>query len=328
MGNPVAIGALLTQGIRNNFAMSYQSRYASVMSDINEVIAETTSDKISELYGAMQSALHPIRWPAETVIPSKGILSLQYRVQNRDFGRRVYLPRNYTDDQTGSVMSVARRLGYNWTFLPERLFFQYITNTTDNDLLMSIPTSADGNALYISTTRYGSANGNVVTQTGTATVQAIITDVFSIVRRFAEFQDTEGQPFWPADVVKREGINLFYGTSLTLAMVQAEKQALTALAASTATSNAGISNTIINSGFNIKFVPSQRITDASYYTFLRNQPEELRPLIRQVRKGMTEAQGNYATSDVSRDTGEEYVQFDSREGWGSFTAIGTIRASA
>lgn len=326
MGNPVGIGALLTQGIKNNFGYAYQSEYATIMNEINEVIAETTSDKISELYGAMQSALHPVRWLPETIIPSKGILSVQYRVQNRDFGRRVYLPRNYTDEQTGTVMSIARGLGSNWVLLPERIFFQYITNSTDNDLLLSVPTSVDGSALYVSTTRFGSSSGNIVSQTSTATVQAIITDYFSIVRRYAEFQDTEGQPYW-GNAAKRYGLSMFYGTSLTLVMEQAAKQLVTALAASTATSNAGISNTILASGIQTKWVDTQRITDSSYYTFLRNVPNEKRPLVRQVRKGTVEAVGNYSTSDMSRDTGEEYVQFDSREGWGSFYPISTIKCT-
>ena len=54
----------------------------------------------------------------------------------------------------------------------------------------------DGSALYISTTRYGSSDGNIVSVTGTTVVQDVITDIFDVKRRFIEFQNTESQPFW------------------------------------------------------------------------------------------------------------------------------------
>lgn len=331
MANPSGIGPLLTQGIRNEFSFAYQPAYQNYMAEISQVIwADATSDKISELYGFMNSPLHPVVWKPGDIIGSKSILSTQFRVQNRDFGRRVYLPRNYTDDQTGSVMAVSRGLGSNWAMLPERIFYQYIQNSTDNDLLPAVPTSADGNNLYVSSTRYGSSSGNTVTQTGSSTVQQIITDFFSVVRRFMEFQDTESQPFWPADIVRRNGVTVFYGSSLTLVMQQAAVQMLahSTIAGSSTTdvqTGAATTNTIIASGIPVTWVPSQRITTTAIYTFLRGLPVDKRPIVRQVREGMTEAQGNWATSDSTRNTGEEYVQFKSREGWGSALAIGTIK---
>jgi hypothetical protein len=42
---------------------------------------------------------------------------------------------------------------------------------------------------------------------------------------------------------------------------------------------------------------------------------------------MTEAQGNWDISDHTRDTGEVYFQYHSREGWGSANARATIRIS-
>lgn len=331
MGNPSGIGPLLTQGIRNEFAFAYSPAYQTVMSEISQVMwADATSDKISELYGGMKSPLHPVAWKPGDIIGSKSLLSSQYRVQNRDFGRRVYLPRNYTDDQTGTVMAVSRGLGQNWAMLPERIFYQYIQAGTDADLLPAVPTSEDGNALYVGTTRYGSASGNIVTQTGSSTVQQIITDFFSVVRRFMEFQDTESQPFWPADIVRRNGVTVFYGSSLTLVMQQTAVQLLahsvsTGVDATTPATGAATTNTLIASGIPVTWVPSQRITNTAIYTFLRGLPVEKRPIVRQVREGMTEAQGNWSTSDHTRDTGEEYVQFKSREGWGSYLAIGTIK---
>ena len=327
MADPIAIGALLTQGIRREFALVYTPRYRGVMDRIGGVVwLEVTNDKISELYGFLNSAIYPVRWDPGNVIGAKSILSVQFRVPNRDFGRRVYLPRNYEDDQTGTVFAVARALGTNWATLSERIFYQIMTAGTDNDLLPNNPNSADGNALYLTTTRYGSSSGNVVSVTGTTTVQDVINDIFGVKRRLIEFQNTESQPFWdPTDVDK--GLTLFHGPATTLVMEQARAQITVPLAASTATSNAGVSNTLQNAAYVPTFSNSQRITNSRYYCFLNGVDGPQRPLFRQVRKAMTEAQGNWSTSDHTRDVGEQYVQFDSREGWGSALAIGTVRVS-
>src|SRR3990167_1224945 len=327
MADPIAIGALLTQGIRREFALVYTPRYRGVMDRIGGVVwLEVTSDKISEIYGFLNAAIYPVRWDPGNEIGAKSILSVQFRTPNRDFGRRVYLPRNYEDDQTGTVFAVARALGTNWATLSERIFYQVMTNATDNDLLPVNPTSADGNDLYLTSTRYGSSRGNAGGGTGTTIVQDVITDIFGVKRRLIEFQNTESQPFWdPTDIDR--GLTIFHGSSLTLVMEQAKSMIVTPLAASTATSNAGISNSLQNAGFVPNFVNSQRITNSSYYCWLNGVDGPQRPLFRQVRKAMTEAQGNWSTSDHTRDVGEQYVQFDSREGWGSPLAIATVRVS-
>lgn len=330
MAAPLAIGALLTQGIRNEFALSYEPSYKGVEAQLKDVIwFDATSDKISELYGVWESPTYPVLWPPGEVIGSKNILSRQFRVQNRDFGRRVYLPRNWEDDQTGQAFNIARGLGRNWGRLPELIFYQYIQASTNNDLLPAVPNSLDGNALYISSTRYGSSSGNIVTQTGSSTAQQIITDLFSSFQRLMDFQDTESQPYWdPADLAR--GVTVTYGTTLLLVMQLALKNsAIHSTIAGTSTTNvqtgAPIPNVLMASGFSINPVPTQRITNTAIYLFLNGLPIEKRPIVRQIRKGMVEHIGNYETSDHTRDTGEQYIQFDSREGWGSALAIGTIK---
>jgi hypothetical protein len=166
----------------------------------------------------------------------------------------------------------------------------------------------------------------VVSVTGTTVVQDVITDIFAVKRRLIEFQNTESQPFWDMTDVDR-GLTIFHGSSLTQVMEQTRSQIVIPIGANTATSNAGVSNALQNASFTPQFVNSQRITNSSYYCFMNGVDTAQRPMFRQVRKGMTEAQGNWATSDHTRDVGEPYIQFDSREGWGSALAIGTVRVS-
>ena len=328
MANPLAIGPLLTQGIKNEFALSYEPSYKGVEALLKDVMwFDATSDKISELYGQWDSPIYPVRWDPGNMIGSKNVLSRQYRITNRDFGRRVYLPRNFEDDQTGQAMNVARGLGRNWARLPELIFYQYIGATSSNDLLAAVPNSADGNALYLASTRYGSSSGNVVSQTSSwTTVQNVITDVMTVKRRYMEFQDTESQPYWdPSDI--EAGVCCFHGTSVTQVVEEVKRMSIVPIGANTATSNAGVSNLLTAGALGVTWVNSQRITDTKGFFFLKGVPVEKRAIIRQVRKAPTEQIGNYETSDHTRDTGEPYIQFHSREGWGSMLAIATIRVS-
>ena len=323
MPSVMGLGHTLTQGVKNQFAASYEPLYQNIEAELRDIIwFDAPSDKISELYAQFDTAPYPRRWDPGTPIPSSAMGGRQFRVQNRDFGFRIYLPKNWEDDQTGYAMAMARDTGSHWATLAERIFFEVIIGTAS--LLPTTVSSADGNALYLTTTRYGSSGGNVVTVTGTSTVQQIITDYYGVVRRFTEFQDTQGQPYFNHTY---GGLKVVVGSSLTLVWRQALKQIIVPLDASTATSNAGVSNTIMAANDEPELVISQRITDTKQYYFKKGLPVDRRPLIRQIRKAQVEHIGNYETSDHTRDTGEPYLQWDSREGWGSALAIGTVRVS-
>lgn len=316
MPSPVNIGALLTAGLRADYSQAFTPRYQGVMARIGSVVGEVPSDKLTETYGALKSPIYPIRWDAGTEMPSKDVLSIQISVTNRDWGRRVYLPRNWEDDQTKTAWQVARGLGQNWATLPERLFYQYITASTDPDLLPVLTTSYDGTALFSASAREGATSGNVVTQTGSSTVQQVITDFFSMDARFNDFQNSESQPFWdPSDL---NHYTLFYGTSLNLVMMQAAKQMvvqgkITGTSTTDVSTSAGVNNTIIASGKTVSWQMSQRITNSAIYSFLTGIPNEYRAVARQLRKGLNEAVGNWETSDHTRSTGQPYIQYDNRE---------------
>src|SRR6185369_1056056 len=322
------IGALLTAGLRADYSQAFTPRYQGVMARIGSVIGEVPSDKLTELYGALKSPIYPIRWDAGSEMPSKDVLSVQISVTNRDWGRRVYLPRNWEDDQTKTAWQVARGLGQNWATLPERLFYQFITNTTDADLLPVITSSYDGTSLYSASAREGASSGNIVTQTGSSTVQQVITDLFSMDARFNDFQNAESQPFWdPSDC---NNYTVFYGTSMNLVMMQAAKQMvvqgkITGTSTTDVSTSAGVNNTIIASGKSVAWQMSQRITNSAVYTFLTGIPNEYRAVARQLRKGMNEAIGNWETSDHTRSTGQPYVQYDNRETVFSFLFQSTVK---
>jgi hypothetical protein len=333
MANLIQAGALLTAGLRSEFSKVYYPSFDGIKEQLGDVMwLGVTSNKLTELYAYLESTPFPVRWDRGNVIGSKNMKSVQFSVTNRDFGRRIYFHVNdLADDQTSSLYAQARALGQNWATLAERIFFQILGALTDNDLLPAVPNAADGSALYISTTRFGSSDGNIVSQTGSSTAQQIITDLMSAQRRFIEFQDTEGQPLWNAGDVSK-GMVMFYGPSIILPVTQAmTSMSVHSTIAGSSTTNvqtgARIDNVLKTGGIDIKPVVSQRISDSKLYLFLKGLPDYKKPIFQQVREPFFEAQGNWETSDHVRDTGEMYIQFRSREGYGIPVPFATIRVS-
>ena len=331
MPESVMLGGLLEPGLRADAAYIYAPLYEGVRAQIGDVIwMEGTSDKFQEVFGFLEAPPYFAWWPAETAIPSDAMESQRFVIPNRDFGRRVNLPRNVEDDQTGTAQAFARMIARTYAILPEEIFYQILQAGAYNSTTRpfpSVPNAIDGNALYISTTRYGSTSGNVVTSTSTTTVQGIITDLMSCKRRFMDFQNTKSRPFWDPPMVNK--LRVFYGTALTTVMSQAEFQTRVPWEQTSGANGTGQTptNLLRENGIDIKYTGSQRITDSQYYVWLRELPPYLRPIWRQVRKNYTEWQGNFVTSDMARNTGVTYVQGDCREGWLPIFVGGTVRVT-
>ena len=327
----VQIGGLLEPGLRSEAAFVYRPRYEGVKATIGECIwMEATSDKLQEVFGFLEAPPYLTWWPADSPIPSGDIGSQRFTIINRDFGRRVNLPRNVEDDQTGTAYTFARMIAQTYALLPQECFYQILQEQAYNGTtrpLPVLPKWADGSDMFESTTRYGSSSGNQVSVSSTSTVQGIITDIFSSVRRWQEFQNTQSREFFNNNETRR--FTVFHGPSLSLVMNQAEFQTRTPWEVTSGANGTGQTPTSVlkEAGLDIKYVANQRISSTPYYLLMRGLEPALRPLWRQVRKGYTEWVGNFVTSDQSRDTGVTYVQADCREGYGAALAIGAIKVT-
>ena len=327
---PILAGSFLTPGVKSSFYQAWEDGYKGVQNVLGSIMwLDAPSDGLYEIYAIWNTTPYPVRWDRGTIISNDAMGSIQFTVYNRNWGSRIYWHEDdERDDRTGTLLSRARALGEHWATLDERVFFQFIQAGTDADLLPAVPNSADGVALYSASTRFGSSNGNQVAESGTSTVQQIITDTVAVVRRFNEFQNTESQPFW--NMSETMDLTVFYDPEVLLV----HQQAYTAMGvfgyqAGTSTTDtstaAGIDNVLQTAGFKIRPVVNQRITDTGRYFFINNLPNWKRPLFKQLREGQSMAEANWATSDHVRDTGEKYIQFKSRFAFGSPIPIGTIR---
>jgi hypothetical protein len=291
------------------------------------VAMELTSDKLQEIYGYIEAPLYFTHWPASTPPPSGTIASQRFAITNNDFARRIYLPRNWTDEQTGTAMAFAKMIAETYALLPHEIFFQIIQETAFNATTAPYPYLvkwADGSDMFETSTRYGSSSGNTVTLVSASTVQGVITDIASIFRRFTEFQNTQSREYFNAQQCKQ--MTIVHGSAQSLTMMQAEFQTRVPWEVTSGANGTGQTPTNIlkEAQFDIRFFNSQRITATAYYAFLRGLSDDKKPLWRQVREGYTEWQGNFVTSDHSRDTGQYYVQGQCREGYGGLLAIGAI----
>jgi hypothetical protein len=329
MANTIAVGALLTAGLRPEFMNVYRTTYKGVFDRLKDIVAmDLTSDKIQEIYGFLNAAPYPARWDRGTNISSSNMGSVQFTVPNYDWGHRIYIHDNdLQDDQTGSAYPMARQLGEHFATLVERIFFQVMQSTTDPNLLPVIPVAADGLGLYSGSARFGVSTGNQFTASGTSSVAQVQADIYTIIQTYVNFQDTQSQPLFDPSTIRENGFKLIHGPALTLVMEQAEKAMIIPIGLNTATSNAGVSSVLLASGRgpNIQWENNQRITGSSYYSWLKGLPIEKRGFLRQIRQGFFESLGNWEVSDHTRDTGEIYLQYKTREGYGIAVPYNTIK---
>lgn len=331
-GQVVVAGATLVAGLRADFADTYQLSYEGAKARLTDAMQMgIPSDKLEEIYGYFESSPYPRRWPRGEAISRKGMGSRQFRVMNYDYGRGIEWHENdRLDDQTKSLFDQARSLGSHFATLPERVFYQILQNSTDSELLPSIPNAPDGAALYSATDgagadRFGVSGGNIVTGFSVATGASVRSGFFSAIQRMRQFRDTENQPLWSDDVVD-QGYTIFFGVHNWQAFAEAFRQTLSAIAASSAVSNAAVTNIVLESGLKVDLVPTQRITGNGAHVFLKGSPRKA--IFQQVRAPLREAFATMDTSDQVRDTKIEYIQWDVREGYGVGLPYQTIQLTA
>lgn len=328
MINPVITGTQLLQWLRTNFADAYKISYDAMRARLGLVMdLGITSDRRTEFYGYYETPPYPERVPEGQNPPSKNFKSRSFSVTNYQWMRRVEWSINdRKDEQTKTLPDMARMAGDHWGTLEERLFFQILTATSDPKLLPAIPNAPDGAALFNATdgdggNRFGVSGGNTFANGGVTTGAAIRTDFFKAVSLFRRFQDTEGQPLWD-EAALDQGFMVIFSAANLLPFMEAFTQRVNAQAATTATSNAGVTNVIMDSGQKVTLWPTQRLTGNGW--FVISLGAKKKPIFSQQRESLYEVYATEETSDYSRDTGVEYIQWKSRGSAAVGPAYGAI----
>lgn len=320
--SPISASELLARGLRTEFTETYSRAIKGAESILSSVMElNIPSNKLSEIYGYFETTPHWRRWDRGQEIPRASMRARNFTVPNYDWGIAIDWNENdEQDDQSRSLITRVRQAALDAALLPERVFFQYLTQSVDNDLVKAIPNAPDGVAIFSATdaaagNRFQVSGGNMVTSSGVASTQAVQTDFFTAVTRFGRFLDTDGQPLWPRELVEK-GVVVIYNIANELYFRQAFQQAFNAIApvAGTAGTAAAPTNVILDAGLKVALWPTPRITTNSWYVFLQGAPTKA--VFQQVRQPPRDNLEDMLNSDFARRTKTKSMQWDARFGYG------------
>jgi len=333
-GAVTTVASDIYRAIRTDFVRTYKKTYEGLEARLGGVMAfGKPSDKLTEYYGYFESAPYAERWDYGDDIPEKTFKSKAFNVTNYRFARRVkWLEDDRDDEQLRDLPAQAATTGEHFAIIPEIARYEILTASAS--LLAVIPNAPDGVAIASATDgdsadRYGISGGNIITGGGVTSAQLIITDIFAAIVRMLQFQDTEGQPLWNTNVLDK-GLTIEYGVANEEVFGRALRQLRqveTAGTAGTDLAAAAVTNFVKDYGLSINAVPTQRISDNDWWISINNPP--VPTTFEQVRRPLRErtAYGADNNSDYVRTTGNEYVQWDARLGFGVGPAYSIVKVN-
>ena len=322
----VLTGATFVNGLRTAFNQVYKGPtvQGAFLADCMDL--GLGSDSRQEIYGYHETAPYPSYSPYGDTMRFKAFKSKVWTTVNYPYKLGIGWNRfDRNDDKLGDLMAQAMTGANHFLTLPERVLFEIMLGSTT--LLPAVPTAPDGVAAYYATdgdgaARFGVSGGNIISGSGVATGAAIRADVWSACQRVIAFQDTEGQPLFEPTVA--DHVVLVYNSDNEAVVREAVTQGRTLAAAVTATSNAAVTNTILESGKRIDLWGTQRLRGTNdMFAFFPKAP--YKPFYRQTRDPVTETFHTYDNSDHAALTDEEWVQWVGRDGYGVGPCYGTVK---
>lgn len=325
----VLASAVLANGLRTEFVDTYSkinNRQAdgrlSLVMDLG--IGATNRD---HTFAYFEAAPHMDLWPRGDTIPTDAFEGVSFTTPVYAWGRRIpWHKHDRKDDQTKSLMQVARMAGASAALLPERFFFDLLAGTTNT--LPSVPNAPDGAAFFATTDgsgadRFGVSSGNLLSGSGVASASAIRTDYYNAIEQWKQYQDGKGQPLFD-DAIVDGGAVLIHAAENTEAFEEAFLQRRQGEVKGT---DAGTTptNLVQDASRNVRLWGTSRLSGNDWYLFLANSP--LQPTFLLDREGLQEFSSLEGDNngDHTRNTGEEYVQWERRAGAGIALPYGAIK---
>lgn len=317
---PVLAGNMLDPGMRAEAVNTYAKQYKGIVDKLGPVMQfAVPSDKLTEVRGYFKTPPYAARWPRGQERRRKGFDSVKFYATNHDWsvGTRWHL-NDEQDEQTHSLVSHARAVGSRAGNICERVFFQFLTATTNLDLMPAIPNAPDGAALFTNSTRFGRSSGNLVSGTGVSLPSMILADYYSVRAQLRGFQDTEGQPLLDEAAIDEGTYHLFYNSDndQVFRMAFEQKGSVVVVKNVAATENVAAAvptNIIMDSGIKVVLHPTQRITDNKWFVIVDHPSIPIKPIVQQSRAPMQERIETMDNSDRARDTKFVGFDFDWRE---------------
>lgn len=315
----------LVNGLRSDFIDTYQGiRNRQKDSRLALVMGEIAATNRKQDFAYFEKAGHVRLWRRGEAIPKEAHGSIGFSAYVHNWGMGVdWHKDDLQDDQTQSLMQSAKEAGESFGLLPERLFFDLLTGTATN--LPAIPLAPDGAAFFATTAggaaRFGATNGNLLTGAGVSGIASVLTDYYKAIVQFGAFQDGKGQPLFSPETIG-QGVLIIHANADTQVMEEAFLQKRQGIVKGT---DAGTTptNIIQDASRNVQLWASPRIATGDWYVFLLGAPKKPTFLLK--RQEVQEHVSTMDNSDHARKTGQEGIQWDSREGAGIALPYGAIK---
>lgn len=326
--NVIASPALIINGLRTEFVDTYTAIRNRQSSGMLPLVMDTinATNRVHD-FAYIEAGPHMELWRRGDPIPQDAMGSVSFSAVVHNWGRRVKWHKDdRADDQTQSLLDAARMAGESYGLLPERMLFDLITGTATT--LPVVPNAPDGAGFFATTaggvSRFGVANGNLLTGTGVASIATVLADYYKAIQQFMLFKDGKDQPLLSPETIQ-QGVLILHAAADLQVMEQAFLQRQQPVVFGSNTAAAGVSNIVQDASRNIKLWGSPRLATGDWYVFLLGSPKK--PTFKLDRKSLTEAtafEGDN-NSDHTRTTGEEYIQWDARMGAGIGLPYGAIK---
>jgi len=325
----VIASAVLANGLRTEFADTY--------SKIRNRQADGRLGKVMDLgvgatnrqheFAYFNAAPHMEYWRRGESIPQDDFDSVSFTAYVYEWAKRIPWSKwDRKDDQIQGLMDSARAAGESAALLPERFFFDLLANSAST--LPGIPLAPDGAAFFATSdttgaARFGATSGNLITGGGVASTAAILTDYYKGVAQFKAFQDGKGQPMFIADQVD-QGFTIIYSSADEEVFDQAflQKRQGTVLGVDAGTTP---SNIVQDASRTVQLWSSSRLATGDWFMFMNASPKL--PTFLLNREGLQEFSSLEGDNngDLTRTTGEEYIQWETREGAGIALPYGAVK---
>lgn len=324
----VIASQLLANGLRTEFADTYskiRNRQADSRLSMVMDLSIAATNRQHE-FGYFEAAPHMELWAMGDPVPEDAFGSVQFKAYVHNWARRVGWSKfDRADEQTQTLMDQARAAGQSAALLPERFFFDLLngaTATLPNTIL-----APDGAAFFATTAggaaRFGATNGNLLSGSGLSTVNAVLADYYAAIEQFGLFQDGKGQPMLSPEIIGG-GVVIIHAMADTQIFEAAFLQRRQGIVLGT---DAGTtpSNIVQDASRDVTLWASPRLATGDWYVFLKATPKKATfHLDRQGVQEYTALEGDN-NSDYVRNTGREYVQWETRQGAGIALPYGAIK---
>lgn len=311
----IIASAILANGLRGEFQGTYENiRNRQADGRTGMLVSNIAATNRYHTFAYMGAAPHMELWKPGDPVPTDAMESVQFTGDVYNFARRVpWLKWDRKDDQLGTLYSSARKAGESAGLLPERFLFDMLNSATTT--LPATMLAPDGAALFATTAggaaRFGATSGNLLTGTGIATAAAVTTDYYRAIVQFGLFQDGKGQPLLSPELIGR-GVLVVHA----LADTEVFEAAFLQKRQGRDLSGVGVtpSNVVMDASRNVELWGSPRLATGDWYVALKDSPEK--PFAMLDREGVKEFEAleDSNNSDHVRNTGQEYVQWETRQG--------------